>query len=167
MKHLVAVKGAVFDVTSDARFQPSGRWRDGLGRDMTRTLAFTAIGAEDDAAAAGAASSSSTALHLSPVHQGSNALTGLDFDQLRMLETWFQFFEQRYDLVGRLLTQHEIDAETAGLNLSLPGEAELEPMPSDVYGSFLPLVEAPGGNGSGERKNLHALIDADDEAACW
>ena len=167
-KQLVAVKGAVYDVTPDARFQPGGQWQEGAGRDMTRTLAFTPVGQADDAAAAASESTStSTAvLRLSPTHQGPAALSGLDFDQQRILETWNQFFEQRYDLVGRLLTQHEIDAEAAGLKMSLPGEAELEPMPSDVYGSFLPLVPIAA-SGSDARKSLHALIDAEDEAACW
>ena len=214
-KRLVAVKGAIFDVTADSRFQPGGRWHAAVGRDLTRTLAFTRIdapanaadgnarGAEETKAAASfskddacksasteatprdtssaAASSAASAasavsgatpapLRLEPEHQGARALVGLDFDALRTLETWWTFFQDEFTIVGRILTDYEIASAEAGISgshWSRPGEAEMAPLPSDIYGSFLPLVENRSNSSSADmlspESHLHALLDADQQ----
>ena len=172
-RRLIALKGCIFDVSEDARFQSNGRWAAGVGRDITRSLAFEPIAA----AASSSSSSSSDSIssfvsHLYSSFAGSTALRGLSFDQLRTLETWYKHFEAKYTLVGRLLTPHELEQSTsadASATLFVPGESDLPPMPSDVFGSFLPLVEATTAAGSSDvvPKSLHSLIDSsDDESIC-
>lgn len=200
-KRLVAVKGAIFDVSADSRFQAGGKWHEAVGRDLTRTLAFTTIAtpaaavtdatseavaeaasaaappsSEPTPAAASSAASSAPVvssaplapLHLESEHQGARALEGLDFDALRTLETWSTFFQDQFEVVGRIRTDYEEEAATGGAKWSRPGEAEMAPLPSDIYGCFLPLVEnssssGSGANASSSESSLHSLMDADQQ----
>ena len=172
----VAVKGAVYDVTTDPRFEAEGVWHEAVGRDLTRTLAFTPLaqGQTQPASSAATAAAAASALHLEAEHQGARALEGLNFDELRLLETWAKHFEacESFRLIGRLLTEHEQTGDMAKAQtsqLSLPGEAHLHPLPSDIYGSFLPLVETATGSSSvtdSNGRSLHALMDADEHDEC-
>lgn len=152
---LVAVKGSVFGIppTAEPRFDSGGAWASAIGRDLTRTLAFTPVGSEAASAVADGR------LRLEPEHQGSGALAGLDFDALRRLESWYAFFCERHPVVGRLLAEHETAGGPADAKC-LPGEKGLQPLPGDVYGSFLPLQGA-----GGAAHALHALLDADEREA--
>lgn len=172
----VAVKGAVYDVTTDSRFEAGGVWHEASGRDLTRTLAFTPLaqGQTQSSSSAATTAAAASALHLEAEHQGARALDGLNFDELRLLETWAKHFEacDSFRLIGRLLTEHEQTgtmAEATAAQLSLPGEAHLHPLPSDIYGSFLPLVETAAGSSSvtdSDGRSLHALMDADEHDGC-
>lgn len=157
---LVGVKGCIFDVSKDSRFHVGGEWRDGVGMDLTRTLAHAAFTNRNQA-------SVTFPLYLENCHQGSSALAGLNFDQLRDLESWYAYFQQHFTLVGRLLTPHEIAEQKTAVSvdekLIYPGEANLPPMPSDIYQSFLPLIPADPKS----KKDLHAILDADDQEAAW
>jgi hypothetical protein len=176
-----------------------------VGKDLTRTLAFTPIphqlavaaglipanareeetdqpSSEDDAQERSACVAASATvpsvcaecpLHLDAAHQGARALEGLTFGQLRSLETWAAYLLKHCPTIGRLLTEHEQNMIAGGQTvLSLPGEAQMAPLPSDIYGSFLPLVEQTAAAASTSASSdsaavsLHALIDADQRAEC-
>jgi len=202
----LAVKGAILDVSNEARCAPGGVWHSALGKDLTRTLAFTPIphqlavaaglvpsnardgeadqpSSENDAQERSASVAASATvpsvsadwpLHLEAAHQGACALEGLTFDQLRSLETWTSYLLKHCPTIGRLLTEHEQNNRAAdGQTLmTLPGEAHMAPLPSDIYGSFLPLVEQTAAGASASASsgsavvNLHALIDVDQREEC-
>lgn len=164
-RRLIALKGGIFDVAEDARFHPDGRWSEAVGRDLTRTLAF-----EPFQVIVGTSPTSSAPLllpmRLEPEYQGASALVGLGFDELRTLETWFKLFETQYPLVGRLMTENE--QVTDAPRIILPGEAHLQPLPSDIYGCFLrPTAVGTAANGDNNQapQSLHAVMDTDDQEA--
>jgi len=194
---VLAVKGCVLDARSEPRCAlPSGVWRAALGRDLTRTLAFTPLpkelaekegiiqpqqtqdGSEQSAASAAAPADPAWPLCLDDEFQGARALEGLSFDQLRCLETWFAYLQQHCPTIGRIMTEQEeaLLEGGSGVGLSLPGEAGMEPLPSDIYGSFLPMMPvsaqgsasttATGSDATPQPRSLHALMDAEERAEC-
>jgi len=78
----VAVKGTVFDVTPNAGpYAPGAKYSVFAGKDGSKALGIPSVKAED----------------IVPDYSGLNA------DQLKTLDGWYNFFAQRYNIVGKVV----------------------------------------------------------------
>ncbi|KDQ15150.1 hypothetical protein BOTBODRAFT_187541 [Botryobasidium botryosum FD-172 SS1] len=77
----VAVKGTVFDVSNkrDA-YGPGGNYHVYAGKDGSRGLALSSLEPAD----------------------AVSRYSDLDQDKLKKLDEWYQFFEKRYNIVGKV-----------------------------------------------------------------
>lgn len=85
-KIYLAIKGTVFDVTSKSKvYGPEGGYRVFVGKDASRGLAKSSLKPED----------------------AISDTEGLTEKELQVLDDWYSFFSQRYNIVGQLVDSSE------------------------------------------------------------
>lgn len=78
----VSIKGVIFDVTSNpARYGPGQTYHMFVGRDASRALAISSLNIQD----------------------ALPYFADLGPNELKVLDDWFNYFAQRYNIVGRLV----------------------------------------------------------------
>ncbi|CAG8448292.1 2149_t:CDS:2 [Ambispora gerdemannii] len=78
----VAIKGTIFDVSSKRdSYGPGGSYHIFAGKDASKALGTTSLKPEDAVA----------------------DISTLNDEQLKVLDQWFDFFEKRYNIVGRVV----------------------------------------------------------------
>ncbi|KAK9479270.1 cytochrome b5-like heme/steroid binding domain-containing protein [Lipomyces japonicus] len=83
----VAVNGTVFDVSRQAKvYGPGGSYNVFAGKDGSRGLAKSSLKLEEAVA----------------------DITGLGEGELTVLNDWFSYFSQRYNVVGKVVTTSKI-----------------------------------------------------------
>jgi membrane-associated progesterone receptor component len=80
----LSIKGTVFDVTHNtANYGPQGGYRIFAGKDCSRALAKTSLKPEDV--------------------DNNSIEQGLTDKELKVLDEWYQYFVQRYNILGALV----------------------------------------------------------------
>lgn len=78
----MAIKGTIFDVTrNSASYGPGKGYNVFVGKDASRALAKSSL----------------DPTHARPEYED------LDAKELKVLDDWYSFFSQRYNIVGRLV----------------------------------------------------------------
>jgi len=78
----VAVKGTVFDVSPSGRtYLPGGAYSVFAGKDGSKALGISSVKPEDAVA----------------------DYSSLNADQLKVLDNWYNFFVERYNIVGKVV----------------------------------------------------------------
>ncbi|KAI5815039.1 cytochrome b5-like heme/steroid binding domain-containing protein [Pyronema omphalodes] len=80
-KVYVAIKGTVFDVTGNKSYLPGASYNVFAGKDGSRGLAMSSTKPED----------------------ATSNLDGLTDQQLKVLDDWYTFFSNRYNIVGKVV----------------------------------------------------------------